>query len=415
MKKRQSNKISKDEKINFILKFSMVSLFVLGASIFFYPFVVDSLNNYIDQQRINYYITQTDKENKQKLKKREAELAAKNKKIAKTLTIPGMTDVKDPFVSINQESNRPTQLYYKKHNIGAIFIPAIEVSLPLFDLTNDTLLAEGATVLQGSSYPIGGENTHSVITGHTGLSDKTLFTDLTELKKGDFIFLHVLDKKLAYKVQSFKVVKPDQLEDLQIIPGKDLITLVTCTPYMINTDRLLVNAYRVSYPKETEKEIKKIQTYHQKKFYMVIAGVIGFFGLFFVWLTRKIWLLRVLKNEYSFSFYLGTEEKPIQGVSVFLVTGLLKKPLKKNQNLVISTTNEEGQVVFSQIPGNVYRVVVKDQNWKWPRVYAKVQFSREKKFKMVIPKKYRLIKGGENRSEKSRIYIQPKRKRQIQD
>ena len=297
-------KLSKEDKINFFLKFLMVFLFVLGASIFFYPFVADSLNNYIDQQRISYYIDQTEKENQEKVKKRESKLAQKNQEIAQSINVPGMTDVKDPFALINDKANQPTKAYYQKHSIGAIFIPAIEVSLPLFDTTNDTLLAEGATVLQGSSYPIGGESTHSVITGHTGLPDKTIFTNLTELKRGEMIYLHVLGKKLAYKIQSFKVVKPDELDDLKIIPGKDLITLVTCTPYMINTDRLLVTAYRSAYPSDVDKKISEIQTYHRLKFKFTLIGVSTFFALFFVWLTRKILALLATKRSYQVGFYL---------------------------------------------------------------------------------------------------------------
>ncbi|EAG2306600.1 class C sortase, partial [Listeria monocytogenes] len=94
-------KLSKEDKINFFLKFLMVFLFVLGASIFFYPFVADSLNNYIDQQRISYYIDQTEKENQEKVKKRESKLAQKNQEIAQSINVPGMTDVKDPFALIN--------------------------------------------------------------------------------------------------------------------------------------------------------------------------------------------------------------------------------------------------------------------------------------------------------------------------
>lgn len=276
-RKAKTNKATMDEKVNLFLKFLMAFLFVLGAIIFFYPFVVDAANNYFDQQRINYYITQTEKENKAKIEEQAEKLAAENAKMASEYTVPGMTDVKDPFADINNEADKPTKAYYQKHNIGAIFIPAIEVSLPLFDTTNDTLLAEGATVLQGSSYPVGGESTHSVITGHTGLPDKTLFTDLTDLKKGDMIYLHVLEKKLAYKIRSFKVVKPDELDDLKIVQGEDLITLVTCTPYMINTDRLLVTAERVPYEETSvEKTIKKTQNYHRWKLFAVMAGV----GLF---------------------------------------------------------------------------------------------------------------------------------------
>ncbi|MGO3607855.1 MAG: class C sortase, partial [Pseudolactococcus laudensis] len=125
------------------------------------------------------------------------------------------------------------------------------VSLPIFDETNNELLEKGATVLQGTSFPIGGKGTHSVITGHTGLPEKKLFTDLEKLKKGDLFYIEVSGKKLAYRVERFKTVLPTELDSLKIEDSSDLVTLLTCTPYMINTHRLLVTGVRVGF--ETKK------------------------------------------------------------------------------------------------------------------------------------------------------------------
>ena len=403
-------KLSKEDKINFFLKFLMVFLFVLGASIFFYPIVADSLNNYIDQQRISYYIDQTEKENQEKVKKRESKLAQKNQEIAQSINVPGMTDVKDPFALINDKANQPTKAYYQKHSIGAIFIPAIEVSLPLFDTTNDTLLAEGATVLQGSSYPIGGESTHSVITGHTGLPDKTIFTNLTELKRGEMIYLHVLGKKLAYKIQSFKVVKPDDLDDLKIIPGKDLITLVTCTPYMINTDRLLVTAYRSAYPSDVDKKISQIQTYHRLKFMFTLIGVSTFFALFFVWLTRKILALLATKRSYQVGFYLEKNGVALKNQQVTLVYGWPKRTLKKDQTIIEAVSDETGKVAFSSLPGRSYRVLIKEDSNRWPKIRMRVKKLKDWHLVVCVAKRYRTIETSEGgRVSLKIVHIQAKK------
>ncbi|MFD2729769.1 class C sortase [Enterococcus camelliae] len=402
---KKTKRLSKDDKINFFLKFLMMTLFVVGAIIFFYPFVADALNNYLDQQRISYYINQTEKENQTKLKAEAQRMAEKNAKLATSITVPGMTNVKDPFADIHDYADKPTQAYYQQHNIGAIFIPAIEVSLPLFDTTNDRLLEEGATVLQGTSYPIGGESTHSVITGHTGLPNKLLFTNLTELTKGDMIYLHVLNKKLAYKIRSFHVVKPDQLDNLKIVPGQDLITLVTCTPYMINTDRLLVTAERVAYKEDpVKKSIQKTQNYHRLKLVYTIMGILVFFGLFFFWVARKIWLFRGLKRQYEATFYLENQGHAVQGVNVQLVRGWNKRPLKIDQQVVVAVSDQAGRVAFQSIPGGNYRAVVMGEERAWPTIRIRLEKLRATHLGVRVGQKNRrIVKEG---TSSNRIYVQ---------
>lgn len=382
-----------------------MTLFVVGAIIFFYPFVADALNNYLDQQRISYYINQTEKGNQTKLKAETQRMAETNVKLATTITVPGMTNVKDPFADIHDHADKPTQAYYQQHNIGAIFIPAIEVSLPLFDTTNDRLLEEGATILQGTSYPIGGESTHSVITGHTGLPDKLLFTNLTELTKGDMIYLHVLNKKLAYKIRSFHVVKPDQLDNLKIVPGQDLITLVTCTPYMINTDRLLVTAERIAYKEDSvKKSIQKTQNYHRLKLVYTIMGILVFFSLFFFWVARKIWLFRGLKRQYEATFYLENQGRAVQGVNVQLVRGWNKRPLKVDQQVVVAISDQDGRVAFQSIPGGNYRAVVMGEERAWPTIRIRLEKLRATHLSVRVGlKDRRVVKEG---ASLNRIYVQ---------
>ena len=136
--------------------------------------------------------------------------------------------------------------------MGYIEIPSIEVMLPIYHGTGAKALSEGAGHLFQSSLPVGGENTHTVISAHTGLASKAMFTDLDRLEAGDHFFIHVLDEVLAYEVNDIAVVEPEDTEKLKIVPGEDLATLVTCTPYGINSHRLLVQGLRVPYDPEEQ-------------------------------------------------------------------------------------------------------------------------------------------------------------------
>lgn len=137
-------------------------------------------------------------------------------------------------------------------SLGYITIPKIDVNLPIYEGTSDDVLLKGVGHLEGSSYPLGGAGTHSVLTGHRGLAEAVLFTDLDKLGEGDHFYLHIMDEVLAYQVDQVKVVEPERTEDLEIIPGGDYCTLVTCTPYAINTHRMLVRGTRVPYNGEDE-------------------------------------------------------------------------------------------------------------------------------------------------------------------
>lgn len=129
-------------------------------------------------------------------------------------------------------------------------IPSIEVYLPVYHGTAPETLEKGVGHLEGTSLPVGGESTHCVLSGHTGLNRAKLFTDLTMLENGDLFYLHTAGETLAYRMDQIKVVEPEDVSDLEIIPGQDYVTLVTCTPYGINSHRLLVRGSRVPYTEE---------------------------------------------------------------------------------------------------------------------------------------------------------------------
>ncbi len=129
--------------------------------------------------------------------------------------------------------------------MGYIEIPSIDVDLPIYHGTGESVLQTAVGHVEGSSLPVGGEGVHCVLSGHRGLPTARLFTDLDEMKPGDVFTLTVLDRTVTYQVDQIRIVLPDEVEDLAITPGKDYCTLVTCTPYGINTHRLLVRGRRI--------------------------------------------------------------------------------------------------------------------------------------------------------------------------
>ena len=141
--------------------------------------------------------------------------------------------------------------------MGAIEIPDISVKLPIYHGTDAEVLEHGAGHLEGSSLPVGGPGTHAVLSGHTGLNTAKMFTDLTEMEKGDLFFIHILDETLAYKVNDISVVEPSSTDLLAIRTGKDLVTLISCTPYGVNSHRLLVTGERTMYTAGMCEDISK--------------------------------------------------------------------------------------------------------------------------------------------------------------
>lgn len=158
--------------------------------------------------------------------------------------------------------------------MGYIEVPKIDCSLPIYHGTDEGVLQIAIGHLEGSSLPVGGKSTHCVLSGHRGLPSARLFTDLDQMEEGDIFILNVLGRKLAYEVDQIRVVLPEEMSDLEVIEGKDLCTLVTCTPYGINTHRLLVRGHRTKYVEEKVEEQKEVQT-KKMDTRLLIAGAAG--------------------------------------------------------------------------------------------------------------------------------------------
>lgn len=378
------HKPERRDKINLLLKLSIALMFITGFLIFMYPFVVDSINNFIDQKRLEDVQTKMDARTESDKQQRLAKLAQENKKL-RTI-IPGAGSFADPFENSLRGTKSPKKEYYEQHMIGVIFIPKIKVSLPVYDQTNDFLLDKGATVLQGTSFPIGGSSTHSVITGHSGLPDKMLFTDLEELKQQDKFYIHIEGKKLAYQVEKIKKVKPDNFSALKIEKNRDLVTLLTCTPYGVNSHRLLVKAHRINYPIQAAKKIKETETYHRRRVFYLVAGCLFCLLIFGYFVWRKLILYQSKKRDYNFVFYLSKEGKPVPGVRALLTQR--HEVVRFDGKLIHTVSDANGKIEFYQIPGGVYYVETENGL----RVKGKVWRLKDRKFKIIGRRGYKLVR-----------------------
>ena len=168
--------------------------------------------------------------------------------------------------------------------IGYVEIPKIQVNLPIYHGTDAEVLDRGVGHLLGSSLPVGGKNTHTILSGHSGMASQKMFTDLEQLTQGDVFYLNVLGETLAYQVTEINTVLPYETDLLGIVPGEDLCTLVTCTPYGINTHRLLVRGSRIPYEKaavlEEENDVTEpaASTWETKYVQGILWGVAAALG-----------------------------------------------------------------------------------------------------------------------------------------
>lgn len=254
----------------------IVLLFLVGLSILLYPTVSDLWNKYRDSRLIsNYSSSVSSDDNSEKLDEMWKAAEEYNQQI-KQESVPdafsvrdGMTDpVYESLLNLNGDGM-----------MGYVEIPVIGENIPIYHYTTEETLDKGAGHLFGSSLPVGGESTHCIISAHRGLPSAKLFTDLNLVKEGDIFYLHVLDQTLAYEVDQIQTVLPEETSSLAITEGADYVTLVTCTPYAVNTHRILVRAHRTTYEKakEIEKTEKKVSGFGNPSRVMLALCVV--FGI----------------------------------------------------------------------------------------------------------------------------------------
>lgn len=223
-----------------------IIIFITGFSIMLYPFV----SNMVSAKTYDSVIVSYTKTANNTSDSKNVQLLAQAKSYNSSLST---TTVMDAFSYPDREESAD---YLNTLNInnngvmGYISIPKIDVRIPIYHGTSSRVLQKGVGHLEGSSLPIGGSGTHSILSAHRGLPSARLFTDLDQMQKGDQFYIYVLDQTLAYEVDQITVIEPDNTDYLTMNNNEDYITLVTCTPYAVNTHRLLVRGHRVEYKEE---------------------------------------------------------------------------------------------------------------------------------------------------------------------
>ena len=221
----------------------LVLVFLTGLSVLLYPTVSNYVNSKSQSVAIASYVERKDQLDTASYDDMMAEAKAYNEQIK---TDPGR------FAIQGETKNQYLCLLGSNGGaVGYIEIDSIDVTLPIYLGDSPAVLKAGIGTMPGSSLPIGGAGTHSVLTGHRGLPSSKLFTNLDKVEVGDMFVLHILNEVLTYQVDQIRIVEPQDLSELEIQPEQDLCTLITCTPYGINTHRLLVRGHRIENSGQT--------------------------------------------------------------------------------------------------------------------------------------------------------------------
>lgn len=249
-------------------------LFLAGLSLLLYPFIANEWNNYRQKRLMsNYEKVVAEKEAAGEI---DYEAEWEKARAYNDALLPSI--LPDSFAVA--EASDEDEEYMSALNLagdgimGSVEIPKIDITLPIFHTTEEDVLEQAAGHLEGSSLPVGGESTHAVISAHRGLPSAALFTDLDKLEEGDHFLIHVLDDTLCYEVDQITVVEPEETDTLAVVEGEDLVTLLTCTPYGVNSHRLLVRGHRVPYvPEEVEDESTSGISLHTSYLLWVAVGL----------------------------------------------------------------------------------------------------------------------------------------------
>lgn len=261
----------------------IVLIFVAGLSLLVYPFVANKWNSYRQERLISNY----EKIVSQKSDSIDYEAELKKAQAYNEALAPHI--LPDSFAKAENQKSEDVS-YTSALNLagngmmGIVEIPKIDVKLPIYHTTSEEVLSKAAGHLEGSSLPVGGKGNHAVISAHRGLPSATLFTDLDQLEKGNHFLIKVLDKTLCYEVESIVEVDPEDTSALKIQKGKDLVSLLTCTPYGVNTKRMIVTGHRVKYSEKVVSSEKKngFVSLHTNYLLWLVVGLAVTGGFIFI-------------------------------------------------------------------------------------------------------------------------------------
>lgn len=260
-----------------------VIIILVGVLVLLYPVVATHWNNVRQHHVANEYAQLQQSEPEDLLRKQFESAQVYNQTHTKG-------PILDPWLQRIGTDNPEYQRYAQELDdypvMARLIVPAGDIDLPVYHGTSDEVLQKGVGHLFGTDLPVGGEGTHAVLTGHTGLTNATLFDHLNKVKEGDAIYVQVAGEKLKYEVDSTEVVLPDETDSLRAREGEDRITLITCTPYGINSHRLLVHSHRV--PMDPDDSVfDKSTTPVQWWMWAILLAVLIILTLLAWWLIRR--------------------------------------------------------------------------------------------------------------------------------
>ncbi len=275
------------------IKFGLI--FLVGLLIFSYPMISQKFYEIKADEEIIEFVKQSKEINEEEINKRMELARAYNETL-------DPSRLSDPY-SKKEEEARAYYAHMLEVNemIGHVEIPKINQDLPVYAGTSETVLQKGCGHLEGTSLPVGGKSTHTVITAHRGLPEAVLFRYLDQLVEGDIFYFHNIQGTLAYRVDQIMVVEPTNFEPVLVQEGKDYATLLTCTPYMINSHRLLVRGYRIPYQEAIDDGIANTPRFKP-----------DFFQLLLILMPILVFLIIVSTREKRISLNLRKEVEDIE-------------------------------------------------------------------------------------------------------
>ena len=267
---------------------------MIGAGILFYPIISSRWNKYRDAMLISDYTRTVNNYSEDQYKDVFVAAKAYNDQHLSNYIMDAFDESTEDYILTHPYDTLLNPM--GDYVMGYIEIPKIDLRLPIYHGVGTEALEKGAGHIEGTSLPIGGPGTHAVLSGHRGLPGRKLFTDLDLIKEGDQFYLQVLNETLAYEVDQILTVLPHESKALDIVPGEDLVTLVTCTPYGVNSHRLLIRGHRIPFKEEAKEEQKRDVVEKVKNAGMeeklVMIGLAVFFTLCILF-----WILSEIKRR----------------------------------------------------------------------------------------------------------------------
>lgn len=292
--KEDEVKKSDDKRWTWVPHLLRIVGLMIGAGILFYPIISSRWNKYRDAMLISDYTRTVNNYSEDQYKDVFVAAKAYNDQHLSNYIMDAFDESTEDYILTHPYDTLLNPM--GDYVMGYIEIPKIDIRLPIYHGVGTEALEKGAGHIEGTSLPIGGPGTHAVLSGHRGLPGRKLFTDLDLIKEGDQFYLQVLNETLAYEVDQILTVLPHESEALDIVPGEDLVTLVTCTPYGVNSHRLLIRGHRIPFKEEAKEEQKRDVVEKVKNAGMeeklVMIGLAVFFTLCILF-----WILSEIKRR----------------------------------------------------------------------------------------------------------------------